>query len=158
MVGRCTAVGVKGGHKWTCKQEGEGLLSQHLSRAGPGEACVYVCGGQEGGWWWWWGRGGQKEKVLECSPIPWGIPLFSVAHQSPNDTSSLLYNPMIPGLVTKAGTRGRHRRTHSVCMCTLHSKERCLRHCSQDGRCWPMSRGGLYHFPVAFYFNTGKSS
>jgi len=40
----------------------------------------------------------------------------------------------------------------------MHSAERCWRYCTQDGRCWPKSRGGLYHFPVAFYFNTGKSS
>lgn len=108
---------------------------------------------------WWAGGGGIVEgKSAGMQPNPLGIPLFSVAHQSPNDTSSLLYNPMIPGLVTKAGTRGRHRRTHSICMCTLHSEERCLRYRSQDGRCWLMSRGGLYHFPAAFYFNTGKSS
>lgn len=34
-------MGVKG-HKWMCEGEGEGLLSQHLSRAGPGEG---LCGG-----------------------------------------------------------------------------------------------------------------
>lgn len=65
---------------------------------------------------------------------------------------------MIPVLVTKAGRRGRHRPAHTIRLCALHSEERCWRYCSQDGRCWLVSRGGLYHFPVAFYFNAGKSS
>lgn len=95
--------------------------------------------------------------MLESSPAPWGYPPPTLPPQPPNDSSSLLYNLVIPALVTKAGA-GRQRRIQTIPTCTPHRAERCRRYCSQDGRCWPMSRGGLYHFPVALYFNTGKSS
>lgn len=58
---------------------------------------------------------------------------------------------MIPSLITEASTRGRHRQRHTICTCTWHSAERCWRYCAQGGRCWLLSSGELYHFPVAFY-------
>lgn len=118
--------------------------------------CVCVC--------LWWARGEEwEEKSAGMQPNPLGytppFSPFSVAHCSPNDTSLLLYNRMIPAPVTKGQAREEDTDGRSqYARARLRVEERCRRYCWKDGRRWPVSRPGLYHFPVAFYFNTGKSS
>lgn len=92
-----------------------------------GRFCVCV-------WWGGFKRGGNWEK--KC----W------------NSAQSLEVTPsnVIPSLITEMGTRGRHQQTRTKCMFIQHSAERCWRYCAQGGRCWLMSRWGLYHFPVVF--------
>lgn len=102
--------------------------------------------------------GMQPNPLRLLAPPPPPPPMSSTIHP-PNDSPSFLYNPMIPAVITEA----RHKRktptdTHNTHVHTQFCAERCWRYCTQDEKCWPMSRGGLYHFPVAFYFNTGKSS
>lgn len=80
-------------------------------------------------------------KSTGIQPDPLRLPSSSVAHHLPNDSSSLLYNPAV--------TTNSNR--HTLWMCVWHGVERCWRCCAQGGRCWLMSRGGLYHFPVAFH-------
>lgn len=92
-----------------CKQEGEGLLSQHLSCAEP---CVHARvlereSAREGI------MGGKRSGILSN---PLGDVPPSIAHRSPNNTSCLLYNHMILVFVTKAGSRGRRRQyAHARC-------------------------------------------
>lgn len=59
--------------------------------------------------------GGKRSGTL---PSPLGDVPPLIAHRSPNNTSSLLYNHMILVFVTKAGTRGRHRQ-YAHARCTL---------------------------------------
>lgn len=68
--------------------------------------CVCVFGGQEGEEW------EEKSAGMQPDPLGYAPPSspFSVAHCSPNDTSLLLYNRMIPALVTK-GRRERKTQT-----------------------------------------------
>lgn len=141
------------------EQEGEELLSQHLSRADP--RGVIMCVG--------------AKKVLECGPIPWGA-LLDPHHPSllftvtplPDDTSSFLYNRTIfkHMTVTKTVGRGLGHQDFTVsaangcrpraCMCTLMRLGEKVVEVLLGSVGWH-SGPGLNHFPVAFYFNTGKS-